>query len=191
MNNDAAPNHPSDEQLANWLEAPGDMSPGEVTSLEHHLATCQSCEIHLKQLSLVETGLQAMHTINLVPTHHFEERVMSALPANLYAHPATAWARAQLASLGFFVSGLVALIVSGDALAIAAQWWQDANTWLGNASLEDNTWLGNSPGGALESHLGLLPGAILLGISALLALVSTLRASGSPVTGSAPAHVGS
>jgi hypothetical protein len=192
MNTHTTPDHPSDEQLANWLDSPGDMRPGEIAALVQHLEGCHRCEIRLKQLSMVETGLQALRIINPVPTDQFEARVMSALPTGLYAHPAAAWARGQLVALGFFISGLVALVVSGDALAIAAQWWQDANTWLGNASLDDSTWLGNSPGGALESHLGLLPGAILLGIGALLALVSTLHAAGSStVSGGTPVHIGS
>lgn len=191
MNNHTTPDHPSDEQLANWLDSPGDMSPGEVADLGHHVTTCHRCEVRLKQLSMVETGLQALRTINPVPTAQFEARVMSALPVGLYANPAATWVRGQVAALGFFVSGLVALVVSGDAVAIAMQWWQDANTWLGNASLEDSSWLGNSPGGALESHLGLLPGAVLLGIGAVLALVSTLRTAGSPINSGAPVRIGS
>ncbi len=189
MNNQTIQDHPSDEQLANWLDSPDDMPPGEIAAVKYHMESCHRCEIRLKQLSMVETGLQALRSINPVPTVQFETRVMDALPVGLYTHPAAAWVRGQIAALGFFVSGLVALIISGDALAVAVQWWQDANTWLGNASLDDTTWLGNSPGGALESHLGLLPGAILLGIGAMLALISTLRTTSS--SSGAPVYVGS
>jgi hypothetical protein len=107
-------------------------------------------------------------------------QVLAALPMGLYPRLTwRAWARQQVAGLSCMLAGLVAVLLSGDALDGAAHWWQAAWLWLDNAGAGEGeglaTWVSRLPAGAQESHLLLLPGALLLGIGALLLLVGNLR----------------
>jgi anti-sigma factor RsiW len=180
MNNYTLPNHPLEEQLAAWLESPSELMPYEAEDLERHLATCEQCAALLEQLIEVESGLQALRLARPAPPPDFTVQVMSALPEDLYSRTQAkwlglgAWARQQVAALAFVLCGVLALVMSGDALTVAAQWWQDTQASLGSASVEDASWLNSLPGSGLETHLVLLPGAILIGIGALMLLVTNL-----------------
>lgn len=189
MNNYTLPNHPLEEQLAAWLESPNELMPYEAEALERHLATCERCAALVDQLTEIESGLQSLRTTRPVPPADFKVQVMAALPSDLYSRTRNsqlttrnstglgAWARQQVAALAFVLCGVLALVMSGDALIVAANWWQDTQASLGSASVEDASWLNSLPSSGLESHLGLLPGAILIGIGALMLLVTNLRAA--------------
>lgn len=173
--------HPLDEQLVAWLDAREDMPASRAEIVETHVEGCERCRARLEMLTEVETGLQALRVLQPAPPPYFKAQVMAALPANLYKEAATrrngfrTWFSEQVAAVAFMLAGVVAFILSGDAITAAAQWWTDAQTWLGSSTSYDSTWLGSSPGGALESHLGLLPGLVLLGVGAFLLLVTNLR----------------
>lgn len=195
MNSYTLPNHPLEEQLAAWLESPNELMPFEAEALERHLATCQQCAALLEQLTEIESGLQALRTMRPAPPADFKAHVMLALPADLYSRTQAkwlglgAWARQQVTALAFVLCGVLALVMSGDALVVAARWWQDSQASLGSASVEDASWLNSLPSSGLESHLGLLPGAILIGIGALMLLATNLSAARLQGTQSAPAPV--
>lgn len=195
MSNYTMPNHPTDEQFAAWLESRSELMPYEAESLERHLGTCEQCAALLEQLTEVESGLQALRTARPAPPADFKTQVMAALPADLYSRTQAkwlglgAWARQQVTALAFVLSGVVALIMSGDALTVAAQWWQDTQASLGNVSVEDGSWLNSLPSSGLESHLGLLPGATLIGIGALVLLVSNLSTTRVQAAQSVPVAV--
>ena len=78
------------------------------------------------------------------------------------------------------LAGVVALLLAGDALGLAADWWQALWLWVGNGGAADTTdltaWLSAAPATTPETYLALLPGAILLGLGALRILVENLRA---------------
>ncbi len=183
MNNYIEQGHPLDEQLAAWLDPDGERAALESAEIEQHLAECDQCGAWIEELGAVERGLQALSAALPVPPVGFQMQVMAALPSDLYSRVPVGWdgfihgVRQQIAALAFLVTGLASLLTSGDALDVASQWWGEANTWLGNASVDNSTWLSNLPGGALESHLGLLPGAVLMGIGAFIMLVNSLRAA--------------
>lgn len=178
--------HPPDEQLVAWRDDAAALAAPARQRLADHLAACPRCTARLAQLAAVEAGLQAWQAGRPLPSPGFVGQVLAALPLGLYPRLTwRAWARQQVAGLGCMLAGLVALVLSGDAVDGAAQWWQAAWAWLGTAGNGEGdgltTWLTNLPAGAQESHLLLLPGALLLGIGALLLLVGNLRgAAGAP-----------
>jgi hypothetical protein len=172
--------HPSDEQLVAWRELPADLPPAARQRLADHLATCPACATRLGQLAAVETGLQALRAVRPRPLPAFVAQVLAELPMGLYPRLTwRAWARQQVAGLSCMLAGLVALVLSGDAWNDAVRWWQAAWLWLDNAGAGESdgltTWVAHLPAGAQQSHLLLLPGALLLGIGALLLLVGNLR----------------
>ncbi len=172
--------HPPDEQLVAWRDAPDEVAPTAGQRLAAHLATCPRCAARLAQLAAVEAGLQTLREACPVPSRAFMVQVLAALPMGLYPRLTwRAWVRQQVAGLSCMLAGLVALVLAGDAWTGAAQWWQAAWLWLDNAGAGEGeglaTWLSRLPAGSLEVHLGLLPGALLLGVGALLLLVGNLR----------------
>jgi hypothetical protein len=172
--------HPPDEQWVAWRDAPADLAPAARQRLADHLVVCPHCTGRLEELAAVERGLQGWRAALPLPPPWFVGQVLAALPLGLYPRLTwRAWARQQVAGLGCLLAGLVALVLSGDALDGAAQWWQAAWLWLDNAGAGEGegltTWLSRLPAGSLEVHLGLLPGALLLGLGALLLLVGNLR----------------
>lgn len=174
------PEHPPDEQLIAWRDAPPDLAPAAGQRLAAHLAACPRCTARLDQLAALETGLHAWRSARPLPAARFAAGVLAALPMGLYPRLTwRAWARQQVAGLGCMLAGLIALVLAGDALDGAAAWWQAAWAWLDSAAAGEGdgltTWLTGLPAGAAESHLGLLPGALLLGVGALLLLVGNLR----------------
>jgi hypothetical protein len=172
--------HPPDEQWVAWRDAPADLTPAARQRLADHRATCPRCAARLEHLAAVERGLQGWRAARPPLPAWFAGQVLAALPLGLYPRLTwRAWARQQVAGLGCMLAGLVAVVLSGDALDGAAQWWQAAWVWLGTAGSGEGdgltTWLSSLPAGSQESHLGLLPGALLLGAGALLLLIGNLR----------------
>lgn len=177
--------HPPDEQLVAWRDDAAALAAPVRQRLADHLAACARCTARLEQLAAVEAGLQAWQAARPLPSPGFVGQVLAALPLGLYPRLTwRAWARQQMAGLGCMLAGLVALLLSGDAVGGAAQWWQAAWAWLGTAGSGEGdgltTWLTSLPAGSPEAHLGLLPGALLLGVGALLLLVGNLRGPATP-----------
>jgi len=172
--------HPPDEQLVAWRADPADLALAARQRLADHLAACPRCAARLEQLAAVERGLQGWRAARPQPPPRFMGQVLAALPLGLYPRLTwRAWARQQVAGLGCMLAGLVALVLSGDALDGAAQWWQAAWACMDTAGSGEGdsltTWLSSLPAGSAEAHLGLLPGALLLGVGALLLLIGNLR----------------
>ena len=196
--NRRGPEHPPDEQLVAWRDDPDGLAPAARQRLADHLAACPRCTARLEQLAGVETGLRAWRAARPLPPGGFAAQVLAALPMGLYPRLTwRAWARQQVAGLGCMLAGLVALVLSGDALDGAARWWQAAWVWLSTADSGEGdgltTWLSSLPAGSPEAHLGLLPGALLLGVGALLLLVGNLRGPATPpaTLGDLPPLIGS
>lgn len=178
----AFPDHPTDEQIVIWLDDPDSLLSSYVAALQDHLDACANCAARLHALIKVEDSLEALRDIRPTPSPQLQAQVMAALPLDLYPPVRSAgwarWLRQQAAGVSFALVG-VALMLWGNALGVAAGWWVEVNGWLGSASVSStdslNSWLNSSPSGALETQLGLLPGAVLLGIGALFVLMGNVR----------------
>ena len=172
--------HPSDEQLVAWREAPADLLPPARQGLADHMAMCPQCTARLAQLAAVETGLQRSR--RRARCRRGGSRPGAGGTAAGAVPPAdlAGLGAAAGGGLGFMLAGLAALLLSGDTWGDAARWWQAAWLWLDNAGAGESdgltTWLAKLPAGSQAVHLGLLPGALLLGGGALLVLaVGNLR----------------
>ena len=178
--------HPPEELLIAWRDTPADLPAAAVERLRRHLPGCAECTRRVAGLARVEQGLETWGRVSPAVPAGFAARVLAALPAQRYpAVPLSlgAWARQQAVAVALMLAGLIELLLSGDALALVAQWWQTAGTALSTASIGDSeslsTWLAGWPSGSLESHLDLLPGALLLGLGAGMVLIRNLRLEGS------------
>ena len=182
MNRHPTTAHPADDLLVAWHEAPAALSPATAGWVSEHLAACAPCAARLAEFAALDQELAAWQAARPAPGAGFAAQVLAALPPEPYPRAvaggrAGAWQPAVAAAC--LLAGLGLLLLSPDTLLPAGQWWQAAGAWLGSAGVEDaaslSLWLDTLPGGSLESHLGLLPGALFLGVGALLALVSSLR----------------
>ena len=173
--------HPSDEQLVAWREAPADLLPAVRQGLADHLAACPQCPPGWRSWPLWKRACRRSRAARPLPPGGFAAQVLAALPLGLYPRLTwRAWARQQVAGLGCMLAGLVGAAAVGRHAGRRrrAGGRRPGSGWTTAGAGESDgltTWLTNLPAGSQAVHLGLLPGALLLGVGALLLLVGNLR----------------
>ncbi len=120
----------------------------------------------------LEAALRRLSLADRQPGPDFTLRVMASLPARPAKAPAEAsgliaWWRHQWSAGALVLSGLLVMLLTGDAFALLSSAWQGASDWVNTAASTDagtlDTGLTALAGITTpEAYLGLVIGAILV-----------------------------
>jgi anti-sigma factor RsiW len=171
--------HPEHSTLREWLslELDGELSAGEKSRLDQHLALCPECRNERRELSALE---RLMADSRIEVREGFRQEVMSDLPtAGWEARPPRTWIAALVAVLALAVASAALIATSSGDLtaavpvaALVAVWELFRSSALAGAGLLAASWKGL--GIAVQEVLGhsiwstLAFGAVVLGLDVLL-----------------------